>query len=104
MIDRRGFLGSLIGGVATASAVRTWPFRVFSFPSTIVVSPTIRLEFEYFWASAEALHNAGWNTVMADDFVLKGREINKGLFLIKCPKEEWRKIGGFEGVWRSNEH
>lgn len=34
-MDRRRFLGTLIGGVATAAAVRTWPFRVFSFPSKI---------------------------------------------------------------------
>jgi hypothetical protein len=33
-MNRRGFLNSLIGGVATAAAVRTWPFRVFSFSST----------------------------------------------------------------------
>jgi hypothetical protein len=25
----------MIGGVATAAAVRTWPFRVYSFPSEI---------------------------------------------------------------------
>ena len=35
-MDRRGFLGSLIGGVATSAAVRTWPFRVFSFPTEII--------------------------------------------------------------------
>lgn len=32
MLDRRKFLGTLIGGVAGAAAVRTWPFRVYSFP------------------------------------------------------------------------
>jgi hypothetical protein len=26
----------MIGGVATAAAMRTWPFRVFSFPSEVV--------------------------------------------------------------------
>jgi hypothetical protein len=31
-MDRRGFLGKLIGGVAATAAVRTWPFRVYSFP------------------------------------------------------------------------
>jgi hypothetical protein len=34
-LSRRGFLGSLIGGVAAAAAVRTFPFRVFSFPAEI---------------------------------------------------------------------
>ncbi len=27
----------MVGGVATAAAVRTWPFRVFSFPKEITV-------------------------------------------------------------------
>jgi hypothetical protein len=35
-LSRRGFLGSLVGGVAAAAAVRTWPFRVYSFPADIV--------------------------------------------------------------------
>jgi len=34
-MDRRGFLKTLIGGVAATAAVRTFPFRVFSFPSEI---------------------------------------------------------------------
>ena len=34
-MNRRAFLGNLIGGVATAAAVRTWPFRVFSFPTEV---------------------------------------------------------------------
>jgi hypothetical protein len=32
-MNRRGFLQTMIGGVAAAAAVRTFPFRVFSFPS-----------------------------------------------------------------------
>ena len=32
-MKRRNFL---IGGIAAAAAVRTWPFRVYSFPSQIV--------------------------------------------------------------------
>lgn len=39
-MDRRGFLKMLVGGVATAAAVRTFPFRVFSFP-TEIVSPDV---------------------------------------------------------------
>jgi hypothetical protein len=34
-INRRNFLGMTIGGVAASAAVRTWPFRVFSFPSEV---------------------------------------------------------------------
>lgn len=35
-MDRRKFLSTLIGGVAATAAVRTFPFRVFSFPEEIV--------------------------------------------------------------------
>jgi hypothetical protein len=34
-MDRRKFLGMMVGGVAAAAAVRTFPFRVFSFPKEI---------------------------------------------------------------------
>lgn len=34
-MNRRNFLNSLIGGVAATAAVRTWPFRVFSFPTEV---------------------------------------------------------------------
>jgi hypothetical protein len=36
-MDRRKFLTTLIGGVAASAAVRTFPFRVFSFPKEIKV-------------------------------------------------------------------
>ena len=39
-MNRRGFLGTLVGGVIASAAVRTWPFRVFSFPTEIVVANT----------------------------------------------------------------
>ena len=32
-MNRRNFLGLMVGGVAAAAAVRTFPFRVFSFPN-----------------------------------------------------------------------
>lgn len=38
-MNRRKFFGTLIGGVAAGAAVRTWPFRVFSFPSEVEVNP-----------------------------------------------------------------
>lgn len=33
-MNRRSFFKSMVGGIATAAAVRTFPFRVLSFPST----------------------------------------------------------------------
>lgn len=37
-MNRRGFLAALTGGVVAGAAVRTWPFRVFSFPTDIVIA------------------------------------------------------------------
>jgi len=34
-LERRAFLRSLVGGVAVVAAVLTWPFRVYSFPSSL---------------------------------------------------------------------
>jgi hypothetical protein len=45
-MDRRNFLRSLVGGVAASAAVRTFPFRVFSFPTDIVIAPPMnRMQF-----------------------------------------------------------
>jgi hypothetical protein len=35
--NRRNFLGMMVGGVAAAAAVRTFPFRVFSFPKEVQI-------------------------------------------------------------------
>ena len=40
-MDRRNFLSTLIGGVAATAAVRTFPFRVFSFPKEITIYPPL---------------------------------------------------------------
>src|SRR5258708_1012113 len=37
-MDRRSFFRFMIGGVAATTAVRTWPFRVFSFPTNLAMS------------------------------------------------------------------
>jgi len=37
----KGLLGGLVGGVAAVEAVRTWPFRVYSFPQEIFVPKPI---------------------------------------------------------------
>jgi hypothetical protein len=43
-VNRRSFFGMVVGGVAAASAVRIWPFRVFSFPAQIV-KPVTSMRF-----------------------------------------------------------
>jgi hypothetical protein len=37
-MNRRAFLGLMIGGIAAGAAVRSWPFRVFSFPAEITIA------------------------------------------------------------------
>ncbi len=39
---RRDFLRFAVQGIVTAAAVRTFPFRVFSFPSEIVIPTPVR--------------------------------------------------------------
>ena len=48
-MNRRGFLGTLVGGLAASAAVRTWPFRVYSFPSEITIEKplAVRLVREF---------------------------------------------------------
>jgi len=64
-VNRRGFLQSLVGGIAATAAVRIWPFRVYSFPSEIKIADAtaigIELEniplekFATIWYSKEAV-------------------------------------------------
>ncbi len=43
MLDRRKFLGLLVGGVAAGAAVRSFPFRVYSFPTELgIARPDLR--------------------------------------------------------------
>jgi hypothetical protein len=55
-MDRRGFLGTvLIGGVSIVAAKRTWPFRIYSFPSEVVV-PKVEegtLNLDWIWVKEE---------------------------------------------------
>ena len=41
-MNRRNFFRQMIGGVAATAAVRTFPFRVFSFPTDLrIVNPIV---------------------------------------------------------------
>jgi hypothetical protein len=52
-MDRRSFFRTMVGGVAAAAAVRTWPFRVYSFPTDIVF-PTVSPLFDQISAATLA--------------------------------------------------
>lgn len=44
-MNRRSFFKSMVGGIATAAAVRAFPFRVFSFPSEVKIAPPVSISF-----------------------------------------------------------
>lgn len=44
-LDRRNFIQQMIGGIAGTAAVRTWPFRVYSFPTNIVLASSLPAGF-----------------------------------------------------------
>ncbi len=54
-MNRRGFLQLMVGGVATAAAVRTFPFRVYSFPTEVkLVTPTTASLFQDVYATGQS--------------------------------------------------
>lgn len=85
-LDRRGFLRSLVGGVAATAAVRTFPFRVYSFPREIVlpgggylvpleVVPILRAEAELLelvrWERSDVLQLFRIPVWNPDDYMLR---------------------------------
>lgn len=54
-MNRRGFLRSLVGGVAATAAVRTFPFRVFSFPAEIRKPTVVELAAQHMDAMSAAV-------------------------------------------------
>lgn len=40
-MDRRQFLKLTVGGIALAAATPAWPFRVYSFPKSVIVRPLL---------------------------------------------------------------
>lgn len=75
-MDRRSFFRMIIGGVAAAAAVRTFPFRVFSFPAEIVTpSPAVQ-EFATIYYSREAMQTLVKNLRFSDVRPFKGKNFH----------------------------
>jgi hypothetical protein len=68
-MDRRAFLGKFVGGVAVAAAVRTWPFRVFSFPKEIVI-PQGTMNFIFARPSYRQLEREFYETLLLRQKIL----------------------------------
>ena len=58
-MNRRNFLSLMVGGVAAAAAVRTFPFRVFSFPKEIKIVPP-----EYLGLELENVENVFYSPLL----------------------------------------
>jgi hypothetical protein len=73
-MDRRGFLRLMGGGVATAAAARTFPFRVFSFPTQILTAAGLDLgeysDYSPINLSFELLQDSAFNleAFIAEEF------------------------------------
>lgn len=67
-MNRRAFIQTLVGGVCAEAAVRSWPYRIFSFPRapvgarvsyrfryTVMPPPPKNLQFIYYDKNAMAI-------------------------------------------------
>lgn len=78
-MDRRSFIRGLIGGVAAAAAVRTFPFRVFSFPTApIVAAPRDYFAIDWPITTRGRTYGTYVTEVMRYEFPWK---LNNGLML-----------------------
>lgn len=85
VMNRRGFLGSLIGGVAAAAAVRTFPFRVFSFPAEVV--PATISEYCDFATTGPIYYNKQVLQILAKQLNFRAAQsINGSFYGIMHPK------------------
>ena len=106
-MDRRSFFRSMIGGVAASAAVRTWPFRVFSFPANILA---VRPRFPFIGdvhrpmllVDSEAFTINSWNPKDGRLIVTRG---TNGLFEIPLPScppykiiDSYVRPSGMEGI------
>jgi hypothetical protein len=87
-MNRRDFLGTLIGGVAATAAVRTWPFRVYSFPSKVnLLNPTF---FDFFQCNSMSAM-APFKSLSRGEY--EGRAI---IWMNRYQEEAFRRLGSID--------
>lgn len=102
-MDRRGFLKLLIGGVATTAAVRTFPFRVYSFPTELAAPWPILVAPGWGYTDAQALFLSsdgvyrifsgaapGWKKVSQEIDIAKAKQMFPGPFHWQGASDEVR--------------
>ena len=88
-MNRRAFLGRMVGGLAATAAVRTFPFRVFSFPSDIRVATVS--EYQDFMTVSDLMDRAAINPIVQQCALELGHRAGLSLdFLLrKILKDEY---------------
>jgi hypothetical protein len=90
-MDRRKFLNSLISGIAASAAVRTFPFRVYSFPKEIVQLP-LRIDDIRFYNTYELDGGLGRRHIVE-------MRINDKVRLFETERDPYEKLGE---IWRGD--
>jgi len=89
-MNRRNFLGMMVGGIAASAAVRTWPFRVYSFPKEVLWPPS---EKQALFINNDGVYRIfggsrnGWKTISQEIDIAEAKRIFPGPF-------HWQDRGG----------
>jgi hypothetical protein len=98
-VNRRSFLRSIVGGVAAAAAVRTFPFRVYSFPTEPIRVPS--LYGLAYWQDANPGY-LGLNrpTVLVRTAHSISQETSDGYLLGRGCVSEYKKVLPDDDLWQ----
>jgi hypothetical protein len=79
-MNRRGFLRSMLGGLATAAAVRAFPFRVFSFhEARRLMDPGTASNYdEALWMPMQPVPHGAFAEPYATELAHQGRFFRNG--------------------------
>lgn len=88
-----------MGGIAVGAAVRSWPFRVFSFPSEPVVAPGSIMYVEEFYEEAVKVHKAVqlqvWDRLLKDIYTPEiKKQLNAHVWQHRVWMEETERVRG----------
>jgi hypothetical protein len=83
-MNRRKFLSTLIGGVATAAAVRTFPFRVYSFPKEIKTGNMFGLRISPYPGRLATPHLIGRGCALTPEMLREMQRRVQRIYLYGC--------------------
>ena len=95
VVDRRSFFHSMVGGVATAAAVRTWPFRVYSFPTELRLLSIEELKKIYVERAMASIFDEAFST---ENFWIPAWSVPK-LLALNRSTDPRSSSSPLKGVW-----